>query len=138
MTKEQLVEQNKGLEFDILTLQKAIDEKEKQILFLQEENKKIQEELDEAKRVNEQAIHNEHALRLDSNKFAGERKQFVEENENLKKTLNTLADLFNDSFVALKDLNAILGVVQRNSTTILGSVESKLNVFNGTTEPPKK
>jgi hypothetical protein len=78
----------------------------------------------------EQSIKYEHQLREENIMLKSENGNLKYERDKLINTLNELANLFGDTTTALKDLNSILGVVERNSKHVLENLEIKLDVFN--------
>jgi uncharacterized coiled-coil DUF342 family protein len=93
-------------------------------------NKNLKEEIAEAARVRDQAITEEHRLRQYVSKVEVERDTIKKENEILRNSLNELAALYDEVYVAYKDLTTIIGAIKRTGDTNMSNITIKLDAFN--------
>jgi regulator of replication initiation timing len=102
------------------------------------ELKRVNDELVEAQRIRDVAIKAEYDIRTQKDHSLEEIKKLQLENGSLRKTLDGLANLFNDIFVSFKDTAALFGTIDRNTKNVLSMIEAKTAAFNGTTQEEVK
>jgi regulator of replication initiation timing len=123
LTKEELLKENTELNFKIEELEK----KEEKLLNKIEEMKTEMKSLIDVK---DKAISSEYDLRklIDSN--AQQNEFLKKENGNLQNGYNKLAQLFDETFTGLKDINILLNTFQRNSLHVIENLQNKIDIFN--------
>jgi hypothetical protein len=126
--------QNKKLTEENKKLSKEVEKLLAVLETVNGQKTKLEEDFREALKVKDEAIKNEHQLRMLIGKYEESTKKSEEKEASLVGTLNSLANLFDICFTSLKDLNSILGVVERNSKSVLNDIELKVSAFNGPKE----
>jgi chromosome segregation ATPase len=123
IVRDKAIKEEHQLRVDLNALKKLKEVSDEQVSV-------VKSELEESTKVRDYAIKEEHSLKLQLSSKQERVEELIKVEETLRKTLNDLADLFNLTFVSLKDLNVLFSTIERNSKNVIENIENKLEVFN--------